>query len=860
MDEMTDPSLARSEIDLTNCDREPIHTPGRIQHFGALLAVTADWIVTRASANAADFLGLETGQPVGRPLSELLPSHTIHEMRTGLQMLSHRDAVARLFGVACAKEGDALYDIAVHRSEAAIVMEFERHDPQHSQDYATYIRPLIERIAETEDLQRVFETAVRQVRAMTGMDRVMLYRFSPDETGEVIAESVGAGREPFLGLRYPASDIPKQARALYLRNLLRIIADTEDEGIPVMPVLDAGGAPLDLSLSTTRAVSPIHLEYLRNMGVRASMSVSIVVRGRLWGLFACHHDAPKVVSYRMRSAVELFAQLFAFVIDQKESDAVRAYDARARLLHDRIMGELAAGHTVEDNFEAIVGPVGDIIPHDGAVGWIGGRWRSVGQTPDRADFEAMVPFLNTAPVSEVYALDSIAERYAPAEAFAERAAGMLVLPVSRRPRDYIVFFRREIAQAVRWAGNPDKPVEASGPNGSRLTPRKSFEAWLQTVRSHSAPWTTGELRAAESLRITLLEVVLRLSDETNRQQEEAREKQELLIAELNHRVRNILNLIKSLTLQSREDAHDAQSFGAIVGSRIDALARAHDQITRENWSRSGLHELIRTEVAAYLSGDPGRLVIEGPDVLLEPGAFTTLALVIHELMTNSIKYGALSREAGCVVATTALGPDGTLSLAWRERGGPAVQAPLRQGFGTTIIRRSIPFELGGTAEVRYAVTGLEADFTLPPAHFEPGKSADQATPAAVEAEESFAPPSSMLVVEDNLVIALEAESLLTDMGVETVTLASRVADALRAIETDPPDSAILDVNLGSETSEPVARVLAGQGIPFVFATGYGELKSLIEAFPGVTILQKPYSREGMERAIARSQGTGDTLS
>ncbi len=845
-----DPEVGREDIDLTNCDREPIHIPGRIQSFGALISISADWIVNHASTNVEEFLGIGATQLIGRPAADFLSAGAEHEIRTRLQMLNAADAVERLFGIQLI-EKSTLFDVAVHLSGRSIVMEIERHRGDRNSDYVFHIRPTIDRIRRADTIEALCNVAARQLKAITGFDRVMVYRFAPDDSGEVVAEALQPDMEGFKGLHFPASDIPKQARVMYTRNLLRIICDANDSGVPIEPVLNPEGEPLDLTMSTTRAVSPIHLEYLRNMGVAASMSVSIIRRGKLWGLFACHHSTPKILSYEARTAAELFGQLFAFVLDQKESDLEREEAGRAQVLHDEIMAQLAEGSTIGENFDMIADAVGSVIQHDGVVGWIKGQFQSRGLTPTQDEFPPLLQFLNTAAASKIYATDSLVKLFPPASDYAERAAGILVLPVSRVPGDYVVLFRQEIARSVNWAGNPEKPVEV-GDSGARLTPRKSFEAWQEVVRHHSAPWTPGQVRAAESLRMTLFEVVLRLTDATLQERGKAQERQELLIAELNHRVRNILNLIRSLVSQSRRDATDITEFTNVIGGRIHALARAHDQITQENWSPASVRELINTEAAAYLGDNAGRVKLSGPDALLEPTAFTTLCLVIHEMITNSAKYGALFNPHGSIDISLREEPDGALRIDWSEQGGPPVRAPTRHGFGTTIIDRSIPFELHGSADIRFEVPGVQASFSIPPEYVAGFRSSGDGRDEQRTAIEDHRPlAGAALVVEDNMIIALDAEEFLSELGANKVVVAGNVTQALSALAKRDFAFGLLDVNLGSETSERVAQTMVDKGVPFAFATGYGEITVLSEKYPDAPVVRKPYAKDSLGAAIAR---------
>jgi len=554
--------------------------------------------------------------------------------------------------------------------------------------------------------------ATRQLRALTTFDRVMCYRFAPDDSGIVVAEAKAPEMEPFLGLRYPASDIPVQARALYRRSMQRIISDVNDPGVPVQPAVGPEGNPLDLSLGTTRAVSPVHLEYLRNMGVAASMSVSIMRGGRLWGLFACHHRTPKVISYEQRSAVELFGEMFSLVLDQKESEIERGDLRVAEALHAELADRLPAAGSVAGQVDAIAATVRQAIAFDGIVCWVGGEYAAAGRTPSREQFMALLSFLTETGTRRPQPIESLARAFPPAADHAAEAAGALVVPISRLPQDYVVLFRQEIVRTVTWAGRPEKP-SANGPNGLRLSPRKSFDAWRETVRNQSEPWSESEVRVAEQLRVTLLEVVLRMTDAQVLQHRLMQDRQAFLIAELNHRVRNILNLIRGLVGQSSKGADDVESLAAIIGSRVHALARAHDQIIQHQGGPAPLRTLIEAEADAYAGDRPGRIVVSGGDVLLSPVAYSTVSLVIHEMVTNAAKYGSLSDPGGSVDIELEHAEGQPLTVRWRERGGPPVAPPQRRGFGSTITERSIPHDLGGTAETCYAPAGVEAVFVIP---------------------------------------------------------------------------------------------------------------------------------------------------
>src|SRR6185312_3238457 len=655
------------KADLTNCDREPIHVLGNIQPFGFLVTAGMDWIARRASANVGAFLGMEAEQVIGTPLATIFSEKALHAIRNRITLLRGPDSVVRLFHLALT-EGGPLFDVAVHFSGDQIVIEAEPAQ-EAEVEASTMVRAMMARLSQSESMAGFLREGARQVRALTGFDRVMVYRFDDQGSGEVVAESAAPGIDSFLGQRYPASDIPAQARKLYLRNIFRVIADVNSVPVPILPALDERGQALDQSLSVLRAVSPIHIEYLKNMGVVASLSISIILDGRLWGLFACHHYVPRLPSFAYRTAAELFGQIFSLMLESRERRESADYETRARGVADRLMATVAQDASLLTNPGWIGEMVFDIIPAEGVGVYLDGAVALSGLVPASEQFGQIISFLQEKAGNEIFATSAIQAVLPDGAAYADRAAGMLAVPLSRKPRDYVVLFRSEQLRNVRWAGNPEKPVEL-GPHGARLTPRKSFELWSELVKGHALPFTAAELRLAETVRTGMADVLARLSDAAEQERLRAHERQELLIAELNHRVRNILALIRALMAQSRQSGvQSVEGFIATLDDRIQALARAHNQVTADRWGPARLTDLLETEASAYLGEKRTRMRFGGPNVLFHPGAFTTLALVIHELVTNAAKYGALS-DNGHVTVSWQRAENGDLVLQWSEEGGP----------------------------------------------------------------------------------------------------------------------------------------------------------------------------------------------
>jgi light-regulated signal transduction histidine kinase (bacteriophytochrome) len=839
---------------LTECDREPIHHIAAIQSFGGLLAADAAGQVAHASANVADLLGLAENPAPGTPLAAILAPLALATIEQALGGLAGVDTLERRFGLDLTGTG-ARFDCAVHRSCGLSIIEFEPHAASDFADHVSMIVPVIAQLEQAASLADLCDTAARLVRQMTGYDRVMIYRFHPDESGEVIAEDKDESLEPFKGLRYPAADIPQQARELFRRNRFRVIADMTCDPVPIVPALGPEDAPLDLSMSMLRAHSKMHLAYMRNMGVGASLAIAIVRHDRLWGMISCHHREARLPPYSLRTVAELLSQTFSLMLDRILVAQAEGLRERARQLNDRLLLRLAGGVSLADSLPMIEELLRGTIQHDGISLFADGEYRASGEAPDEDAFRAVAPLLATTLGGATHATTRLADQIAEAAPFAHRAAGALVLPLSRGTRDALVLWRRPLERVVQWAGDPNKAVAAPG---ELLQPRASFAAWSETVRGHSAEWSAEECEIAARLRRTLIEVILRMSEDLTRERARAAEQQDLLIAELNHRVRNILGLIRALVSQSQAEALSVPGFAAIIGGRIAALASAHDNITAKNWGPASLARLIEAELAPYRGTSRARFRLSGDDVLVTPEAYTILALVVHELATNSAKYGSLSARAGSVEVSLARTAFGDLALRWRESGGPPVTAPTRHGFGSTIITRSIPHDLGGEADVRYKLAGVEAEFLIPGRYLAapdaPGRRLAPPPPDPLRADR-LPPdaPARVLVVEDSIIIALDTEENLKRLGVAEVRLESSVTGALAAIAEERPDFAIIDFNLGGESSEPIAEALRAAGVRFVLATGYAEGSGSFERLGAAAVLRKPYGMTEIERLLVGAE-------
>ena len=842
--------------DLTICDREPITRLERIQSFGFLLAMSRNWIITRASANLAAMLGLEARSVLGAALDTVVDRESLHEIRNRMAGLSMSGGVERMYGIRLV-EGRSPFDIAIHYAGELCVLEGEPAGLDSRMDAASLVRKMVARLSTQPSLDAFHHDAARQVRALTGFDRIMIYRFAVDGVGEVIAEVAKPGVESYLGLHYPASDIPVQARALYLRNSFRIIADVAAETVPLLSSGDEVPEPLDLSLAVTRAVSPVHIEYLRNMEVGASASISVIVEGTLWGLIACHHERAILPTFVTRTAAELFGQMYSMTLESRLRLSADGQDRHGRQAVSKMLKAIAGNDALLRDAAWLLGVIRELIQCDGIASAIGGQVFTCGATPRAAAINALTIHLNDLAPGGVFVTNNLSALQPKSIEYLDTAAGALCIPIAYSRGDYLIVFRREQLRDIRWAGEPGKAV-LCGSDPVRLSPRKSFAVFVESVRDQSRPFSEAEQRLADAIRTGLIDVILRDSHDNPAERARASGRQELLIAELNHRVRNVLALIRGLISQTDGEGGDSAKYVESLNGRVQALARAHDRVTQQNWSPGRLNAIFDDEIAAYVPTRRDRFTIAGPIVLLQPQAYSTMALVIHELVTNSCKYGAL-REGGRVEVTLSLLSAGGLRVNWVERDGPMVQEPARRGFGSVIIERIVPFDLQGRAIVSYLPGGLEAEFFVPERYLAAGSTAIESPPMEPVFGASKPGPAAesrpllglrVLLLEDQLIVALEAEDLLRALGAASIITVSSISGAAQLCDSNIFDFAVLDINLGFENSLSFADRLRAARVPFVFATGYGDQSISGESRIAELIVSKPYDRESLSSAVA----------
>ena len=514
---------ADAPIDLTNCDREPIHIPGAIQPYGVLLAFDLENLtVLQASESTQAHLGLPAHDVIGHTLAQSLGDRASEQVRRLLA--SGRDAAFGELLVGAAAGRQATFDAALHRVGAVAVLELEPASPGERlqpDQISAAMRSTVRRLEVAESVTGVAQAVASEMREVTGFDRVWVYRFHPDWHGEIIGESKRDGIESWLGMHYPASDIPAQARALFLRNWVRVIPDLAFTPSPLVPRDNPhDGQPLDLGGSLLRSVSPIHVQYLQNMGVTASLVISLIHRGTLWGLISGHHySGPKHVSYSVRSLCEFLAQALSLQIGTSDRLEQREYELQVRTAQSQLIERLADDVPMEQSLATNGDLLLRAVGADGAALVRHGETTIIGATPPRDEIAVLASWFRNR-TDDALVTAQLSAVLPAAEQMCKEGSGLLAMPLSRDRRDLLFWFRTEQRQTVRWAGDPRKPVTVAPDGSLRLHPRGSFDLWEEEARGTTAPWRSVEVEAARDIRRALLDVFIRKAEEVARLNEE----------------------------------------------------------------------------------------------------------------------------------------------------------------------------------------------------------------------------------------------------------------------------------------------------------------------------------------------------
>ena len=640
-------------VDLNSCDLEPIHIPGSVQPFVSLVAFKEG--SSQIGWWSEDF-----------PAHALMPRGAIAVSAMGpLSLFGETPAGARRDAPATIQDQDGgKWRVTRHEHAGNTIVEIEPWAEESIDAVRALqlgITQMLSAMQDAASIQELCDAGASSLRQITGYDRVMVYRFHADAHGEVVAEARDPALHPFLGLHYPASDIPAQARAIFLENWLRMIPDALYKPVRLVAASPDLG-PLDLSRAPGRSVSPIHVEYLRNMDVRASLTVSIIHAGQLWGLIACHHCAgPKTPGPEVRSACELAGKVISSLLGIKGDQETAALRATAREKLRELVARMAAE---PDLTAALLGgspSVLDLMPSIGAAAAVyhDNRWKLIGRTPNLEQVRALAVWLHAEGKHDVFHTDNLAASYPPAEHFFDVASGLLSVSIPKGDGNFVMWFRPEILQTVSWGGNPEQTSFTD--EAGAIHPRNSFADWKQSVRMTAAPWRPWEVECATELRSAILAADLRVQFHKEQlarlDAEAANQAKEELMAVVSHDLRNPLNaIVLSIELLRRSleakqtapadlrlasMARATTRMGRLIEDLLDVarIESGNVELTRQ---AADCSELLRevAEIVAPLAADKSitlRLV-EPQDALRAHCDRERVLQVLSNLAGNAIKF------------------------------------------------------------------------------------------------------------------------------------------------------------------------------------------------------------------------------
>jgi chemotaxis family two-component system sensor kinase Cph1 len=508
-------SVKRHGVTITNCDSEPVQTPGCIQAHGALLVLErTDLRIRQVSDNCVSLLGRGPEELLERPLSSAVGADHEETVREFLALGQSDRNPVYLFTLP-ERAGVLPIDVTVHTVDDVVVVELEATDRTSGSepDYYNLVKTTVARLHAAGSVADFCGVLTEEVRALTGFDRVMVYKFHSDGHGEVFAESRSEHYPPWLGLHYPAEDIPKPAREVFKQVWSRPLPDVGGTLAELVPLAHPDThAPLTMTHCALRGPSVMYTEYLNNMGVTAGLTMPIRQAPELWGLIACHHySGQKPVPHQVRAACEFVAQVASLLLQAAEDRELLLYRLRLESVHN----DLVTGAAEEGGLAAMFDgrpAMLDGLKADGAALYHRDRWWRVGSTPSERQLDALAVWLAQRPELEsgtrVYVTDSLSHAYPPGAELSDTASGLLAFPLGRGRRNLMLWFRTETVRTINWGGNPhDKPTK-EGPHGPRLTPRASFALFCESVRGRSLPWLPVEVTAAARLRVLVMELVV----------------------------------------------------------------------------------------------------------------------------------------------------------------------------------------------------------------------------------------------------------------------------------------------------------------------------------------------------------------
>ena len=823
---------------LEACNSEPIETPGLVQSYGALLAFDINSLsITYASDNIGEYLNLPSKNIFRHSIKDLFEGFDYHQIAN---IASHNSAFYHREHVNVIAPKGVELDLSLFRVDSNVVLEVTPlRQALSTIQINSHLKWTLDTIRKLTSVDAILEQSVQALKNITEFDRVMVYRFHPDNSGEVVAEANNGRMESYLGLRFPEYDIPPIARNIFLKIAIRHICNTSDEGVKIKAA-NASLGPLNLSLGILRGNSPIHGQYLRNMGVVSTLTLPIVIDGKLWGLFALHNKEEKLLNSELTYSSELIGQLVCMVLARQIERNVEKKIAKLHLDGEAFITLNENEGYLKSFWENYSKKLKDLISCDGVAYQINEKVLVHGACPSKSAIRKISIKLAADTSTEIYHFIDLKNLEIKD---LNVSKGLLALRLSSDGFNiFIYFFRNEVVKKVVWAGNPEKDIVFEKEK-VRLHPRSSFNHFSELNKGKSEPWDAQSLTVAEAaLKAFKKAVSIEMA---------SKDRLKIVVHELNHRIRNILVLVRSISRQTAKGSTSVDNYVDSLEKRILALASANSLLTNSYYNPIDLKTLL-LQVIPSLGDFSDSLELEGPNIKLVRSIIPMMALVIHELTTNSVKYGALSVKEGKLKIFWQMRED-SLVLEWKEFNGPFVKMPSTSGFGTAIIKNAIKYEFDGNSEMEFQEDGLWAQFKIPGSLI--GEDTEDVSVLEQVQSTASAPVPikqagiNVLILEDDYINAQDIENVVAHTQVNEIDTFSNPKQALDAMRSIEYNIAFLDVNLKNETSNLVAQECVNKGIPFYYLTGYGSSFLEKEAFPNAPVLLKPVQTETLKKII-----------
>jgi len=583
---------------LERCASEQIHLAGAIQRHGTLIAIDSAGIVRMASDNLQTIFCHSAAAAIGQSVELLIGATALQSMRKAVDTTPTDRPIPLYLHANCCGDTPMDLSVVVHRSDQLLIMELKRAElsqAETAERLFSAVRDALWHFDRVTDIDSYCQYVASEMRKISGFDRVKVYRFDSNWNGTVIAESRNDVLPSLLNHHFPASDIPPQARALYEKNLVRVLADTEAPTVPIIPTENPlTGRPLDLSYSVFRAISPVHIDYLRNMGVRSTITVSILHDGKLWGLVACHHSQPQVFPHHRRELIEFVGKTVSMKIDAMESAArlnsMESVRQRLQNLTDLIRSSSDVDRVVrmfQTDYLSLAAASGSYID-------VGDNTHAIGVLPPHRDLLDLMDWVKQQEFRNgVFVTDHLGELFPPAQEYAATAAGLLAVDLDNRKSNFIFWFRPEVIRNISWAGNPQGQVTTDS-QGARLEPRRSFALWQETVSGCCTPWTQATIDAVKLFSLSVVQVLMQRAQRQFDAAEEANRAKGEFLANMSHEIRTPMNAIIGLAYLCRQ---------------TDINPQQRDYLEKIDKSANNLLRILN-DILDFSKIEAGRLTIE----------------------------------------------------------------------------------------------------------------------------------------------------------------------------------------------------------------------------------------------------------